>query len=359
MVMPRSDGIDLVGRIRARSDVPIIVFTAYGTVATAVSALKSGADEFVSSSELQLDQIVGLVRRALLLGNQPGASPELEERLVGRTRAMATLRGRLAGLIPLATPVLVSGERGTGRDTVARAIHDLGRLSNDHFVRFDARSFFPEPEKAPRSGTVYIDGVEHLSQKAQSYWIKEIRHAEATRYAAGARILASTSDDLSVRASEGAFDPHLARILMRFRIELPPLRDRLEDLPSIAEALVGRIGQSLGRTRIALSAEAIEFLKTQRWPGNVAQLRELLEKAIAFSRSRIIRRGTLEEVLGDLEESLATIRKRHSTRERDELFKTMRQTGGNISKTAEILGKSRSAVYRLIEKHGIRLTRRR
>ncbi len=358
MVMPRSDGIDLVGRIRTRSDVPVIVFTAYGTVETAVSALKSGADEFVSSSELQLEEIVGLVTRTLSLGDRAIANPELEGRLAGRSRTMARVRERITGLIPLATPVLIFGERGTGRDTVAWAIHDLGRLAGDSFVRCDARSFFPEPQKKLRRGTVYIDGIEYLSPKAQSYWVEEIRKAQAINYSTGTRVLASTSDDPSIRASEGTFDRELANVLMRFRIELPPLRDRLEDIPAITEVLVERIAQSLGRGRIGLSAGAIEFLQAQQWSGNVAQLRQLLEKAIAFSRSRIIRRGTLEEVLGDLEENLATIRDRHSSREREQLLKAIRKTGGNISQTAELLGKSRSAVYRLIARHGIRLTRR-
>ncbi len=155
---------------------------------------------------------------------------------------------------------------------------------------------------------------------------------------------------------DGTFNRELGEALLRFEIELPPLRERSEDVPELAKALVDRIGVSLGR-RIGLSAAACEFLMAQRWPGNVAQLEDVLEKVIAFSRGREIRRQAVQEVMADLQESLESIREQHDTRERDALLRAIQDTGGNVSQTAEILGKSRSAVYRLITKHGIPLLR--
>ena len=138
---------------------------------------------------------------------------------------------------------------------------------------------------------------------------------------------------------------------------MPPLRYRPEDIPEIARSLTERIGLSVGRNLIRLSPAAIEFLSTCRLPGNVTQLHNVLERAVAFSRGRVVRRQTIQDVFSDLEDSVATIREQHEALEHQRLIQALHETGGNISQTAEMIGKSRAAVYRRIHKHGIPLTR--
>jgi two-component system nitrogen regulation response regulator NtrX len=351
MVMPRSDGLDLLSRIRSCSDVPVILFTARGSVASAATAFKAGADDFVSSPDVEVEGLVALVEQAIA-GARPSLElGDLEQRLVGRSRPISRLREQVSGLAPLRTPVLVSGEPGTGRDTVVRALHELGATAGSELLRVDTASFSPE-SPLPETGAVYLDGIERLSTEAQAYWTERVAEAEAAGFRDEPRILASTSGPLSLYLDDGNVYQELRGALLRFTIELPPLRVIADDVPEIADALVKRIGASLGR-RIRLSASAREFLATQRWPGNARQLERLLERAIGFSRGRQVRREVVKDVLSDLEASLASIREQHGALERGALLRALQATGGNVTHTAEILGKSRSAVYRLIEKHGI------
>ena len=355
LVMPRSDGLELLTRIRSRSDVPVILFTARGSVQSAASAFKAGADDFVASPDVEVEELVEMVASAMGERQQSRELPDLAKRLAGRSEAMTRIRERVSGLAPLFTPVLVSGEPGTGRDSVARAIHELGATAGRQLSKIDAAAFVPG-RRIPSDGALYLDGVESLTPEAQAHWAERLAKGEAEGSRSGIRLLASTSDHLLSRVRDGSFNADLGAALLRFSIVLPPLRERPEDIPDVADSLVEKIGASVGR-KIRLSGAAREFLSTQRWPGNVRQLQQLLERAIAFSRGRQIRRRVVEEVFAELEQTLASIREEHAIRERDAVLRAIEQTGGNISHTAELLGRSRSAVYRLIRKHGIALTR--
>ncbi|MEE8164252.1 MAG: sigma 54-interacting transcriptional regulator, partial [Myxococcota bacterium] len=300
-------------------------------------------------------ELVELVASAMGERRPSRALPDLAKRLAGRSEAMTRIRERVSGLAPLWTPVLVSGEPGTGRDSVVLAIHELGASAGRELLKIDAASFTPG-DRIPAAGALYLDGVGSLTPKAQVHWAERLAKGEAGGHRRGVRFLASTSDHLLSRVRDGSFNADLGTALLRFSIELPPLRDRPEDIPDVADSLVEKIGASVGR-KIRLSGAAREFISTRRWPGNARQLQQLLERAIAFSRGRQIRRQVVEEVFAELEQTLASIREQHSIRERAAVLRAIEQTGGNISHAAEILGRSRSAVYRLIRKHGIALTR--
>ena len=354
MVMPRSDGLELLGRIRLRSDAPVILFTARGSVATAAAAFKAGADDFVASPDVDVDDLVELVANACGEARATVPAPDLAGRLVGASRAMVRIRERVLGLAPLRTPVLVSGEPGTGRDAIVEALHRFGSTGSGELVRIDPANFEPG-DRLPDAAAFHLDGIERLPATAQLHWSNRIRSAEADDFRIGPRVFASTAEPRPFGHNDGEYQ-ELRSTLVRFSIELPPLRAISDDIPAIADALVDRIGSSVGRN-IRLSPSAREYLAAQHWPGNVRQLEQLLERAIAFSRGRQIRRDVVREILAELEESLASIRDQHRALERDALLRAIQETGGNVSRTADRLGRSRSAVYRLIEKHGIRLSR--
>ncbi len=353
LVMPRSDGHELLTRIRRRSDVPVILFSARGSMEAAVSALKAGADDFVSSADMEVEDLVGLVHTAVAERNGRPTLPDLDRRIAGSSRVMQRVRSRMMGLAPLPTPVLVIGEEGTGRDAVVHALHELGSSGHGVLATVDCSAFEPAMG-APDAAAVYLDGVDCLSAEGQSFWAARLQAYEARQFREAPRVFAS-SHPLFRLLSQMPFHDYLRPLLMRFPVELPPLRERSQDVPEIADVLVEKIARSMGR-QTELSPSAREFVRAQVWPRNIRQLEQLLERAVAFCRERQIRRALPAELMGDFGESLETIRKHHGLRERDDLIETLQATGGNVSRTAEHLGKSRGAVYRLIEKHGISLT---
>ena len=357
LVMPRSDGLDLLSRIRAVSEVPVILFTAHGTAQAATAAFKGGADDFVCSPDLDIDDLVALVANAVSRTGTGVPPPDLALRLVGESRAMRRTRERLAGLAPLRTPVLISGESGTGRDTAARALHELGSSAGEAWLVLDPDNPRMHPGRAIPAA-VYLDEIDRFDADSRAWWTKIIDDAESDGFRRRPRILASTVAPLPTLGADAAFAQGIGRVLLRFALELPPLRILQEDVPAIAESLAERIGASVGRS-LGLSPSACAFLAEQRWPGNVTQLERVLERAISYSRGRQIRRDVVEEVFADLADSLDTIRERGAIREREELLHALESSRGNISRTAEKLNRSRAAVYRLIDKHGIPLQKAR
>jgi DNA-binding NtrC family response regulator len=244
LVMPRCDGIELLTRIRARSDVPVILFTARGSVQAAATAFKAGADEFVASPDVEVEELVELVTTATGERRATREPPDLARRLVGRSEAATRIRERISGLIPLWTPVLVCGEPGTGHDTVALALHELGASAGGRFTRFEAASFSPRQE-LPSRGAVYLDGAERLPADGQAFWAERIVKAETSSFQPNLRVLASTTEHLLSRLRDGSYDAQLGTLLLRFAIDLPPLRDRAEDVCDIADALTEKIGRAV------------------------------------------------------------------------------------------------------------------
>ena len=355
MVMPNSDGIELLTRIRARSEVPVVVFTAHGSIDAAVTALKRGADEFVASSDVEAEELVGMASRLLEGATPPDLASRVAERFLGESPACQRVRERIAGLATLAEPVSICGEPGTGRDTVARALHELGATRTGDFLRVDS-SGRTATGRLPEAVTIYLDNLDFYSLDVQRYWFERLS-AGGRIGSPKLRLLASLSRPLAMALHEGRIDPQLAKWFLRFEISLPPLRERSGDIPILARALVERLGQSLGRPGVCLAPEVARRLRVEHWPGNVRELAEILEKLIAFSPSKEIRLGDLVEILAEVKESVASIRERQGMIERETLIETLRATGGNVTRTAERLGKSRAAVYRLAEKHGLPLRR--
>ena len=169
------------------------------------------------------------------------------------------------------------------------------------------------------------------------------------------RWLASTSDPPSLRAKAPDFDPELERLLVRFAIRVPPLRERSADLPLLVADLCTRIGQSVGREGVRFSPRAVELLARCHWPGNVRELEDVIGRAIVFSPHPTIGRALVLDVIAERSESVGAMRAGHALRERERLVEELRACGGNVTRTADALGKSRAAVYRLIEAHAIPL----
>jgi len=274
--------------------------------------------------------------------------------LVGRSRIVRCLRERIAGMAPLSIPVLLTGEPGSGRSTVAGLLHALGPTARGRLLAVDASSFAPE-RGVPLGSTVYLSGVERLPRVGQAWWLDRLRAQQAGSSPSHVRWLASTGDSASIRALAPDFDPELERILVRFSIRVPPLRERTEDLPLLVSDLCERIGRSVGREGVCFSPRAVELLAQCHWPHNVRELEDVIGRAIVFSSRPVIGRAQVLDLIAERTECVDAMRSSHALRERERLLDALRESGGNVTHSAEALGKSRAAVYRLIAAHGIPL----
>ena len=360
MSMPRCDGIELLRRIRSRSDVPVIVFSGHGSVQSAAEAFKAGADDFVNSLDLEIDDLVRLVREAAQSKPSPPSGADLEQHLVGSSPAMSRVRWQVHGLAPLLTPVLVSGEVGTGRGRAVRAMHELGATSRGPLHRFDAAQF--QPSDLREDGVlqaVHLSEVHALDPGLQKFWADRLQRDQSSQLPLQIRLFASSSEPLAPLIRQGLFEPRLGQALLRFEVKMPGLADRPEDLPDITRVMLEKIGSAVGRERITLSPAALKYLQGCRFSENLRQIEALLERAVGYTLGKVIRRQILHDLVIDMKKSVASIRDDRQRIERDRLLQTLRDCGGNISQTAEILNKSRSAIYRLIAKHDIPLNRGR
>lgn len=348
--MDGGTGMDLLNRVRSQSDIPIVLFTAFGSVRSAANAFRNGADDFIASNESSIEQLVDAVNRAIGSGQPREQEDEHALPFRGKSEPIRKLRERAAGLAPLRNPVLVVGPRGGGRDFTVETLHGLGSSGHGTLVKIPAERA-ESRMTIPDCSAIYLDGIERFPEHVQSYWLRYIQTCEERGFDGTPRIFASSLG--GPESGEGAASPLFAR-MHRYAVTLPELRAIAADIPEIADALVAASCRRVGR-RARLSPAARRFLATQNFPGNIAQLEETLSRCIAFTRSRVIRRDVVADVVEEMGESLSRIRERHAVLERDELLEAIHASGGNISQAARRLGRSRGAVYRLIQKHDIAL----
>ena len=348
LVMPKADGLELLARVRAASRVPVVLFTSQGGVPEAVAALKGGADDFVVSRDAGLAELVGLARR--FAAPTPARDiGQLVDWVAGGSPAIQRTRERIVALAPLCEPILVVGEPGSGRDTAARALHELGS-PNSAFV-CASRPQLGKILSAPPKGTVYLDDLEVLDAHEEALLASRLEGGAETRW------LAAATPRWLARVEDGEVDARLAERFGRFRVPLPALRDRPEDVPRLARQLAERCGRALGRARHHFSDAGLARLRREPWPGNVAELARVVEKAVAFASSPAITSSDVEEALGEVRLSLEVLRERQQIDERERLLEALRRAAGNVTRAAERLGRSRQAVYRMAEKHGVPLRR--
>jgi two-component system nitrogen regulation response regulator NtrX len=277
----------------------------------------------------------------------------LDAHLIGSSAPLRRLKSQLLGLADLPFPVLFSGEPGSGRRRAARALHAIGPNASAPLLELDARAALP-PGGLPARGAVIVSNVDALAPDAQSHWSRIARGR-----ALGPRLLATASAAFPMRAFDDGFDAELAAALLRFAVQVPPLRQRRGDVPELACHFAAEIARELARPEQRLAESALDALREASWSGNVAELRRVVERALAFSTGDEVGGEEVGAVLGEVRVSVAVLRERHRSEERDALLQALSDHGGNIARAAQQLGRSRAALYRLAEKHGVALQSRR
>jgi two-component system response regulator HydG len=349
--MPELDGFDLLEKIRHISDVPMVLLTAYGEISHAVMAIRRGADDYLCFPD-DLGRLVTRVRD-LLSRNPEEASDPATRMLAGTSKAAREVRARVRALGALQIPVLVCGEHGTGRTRVVRALHACSEIRDLPLLTWEAAL----AEVPPRPCVVFIDEIERLDREQQGRWLMEIRRIGQRKPGTIARVLATASPLLHEEVASRRFHPELWAALSRFQLKVPPLRERPEDLESLARDLLLDTARRLGRPHLALSAGALAELQRRSWPGNVRELRDVLEQAAAFEKADRVGveavRDAVFEVIAKRGDSLETHRATRHSLQRKELIDLLEECGGNVAEMARRLSLTRGAVVYRLQKHGL------
>ena len=322
--LPGIDGRQVVEAALERyPDIIPIVITGYGTVKDAVEAIKRGAADFITKP-FQFDALLHVVRSALeqrrLRSENAYLRSQLEDRyriegLVGHSPAMRSLFQLLETVAATSSTVLITGETGTGKELAARAIHHNSPRRANRFVAINC-SAIPETlleaelfghvrgaftgavgtrqgrfEQAHK-GTLFLDEVGTMSPALQAKLLRVLQEREFERVGDShtikidVRVIAATHSDLKKMVAEGAFREDLFYRLNVIPVQLPPLRDRREDIPLLAQHFLQKVAAESGRGGVTISQEALRRLMAYQWPGNVRQLENVVERALAFSNGR-------------------------------------------------------------------------
>ncbi len=325
MRLPDGNGIDLVRYIQDKfPEMPVAVITAYGNMETAVASLKAGAFDFVSKP-LDINDLRNIVRSALRVGGAPDsadsdianesvAANTGADKMLGESPAIQHVRDMIAKLSRGQAPVYISGESGTGKELAARLIHELGPRSDKPFVPVNCGAipealmeseFFGHKKgsftgaisdkeglfKAADGGTLFLDEAGDLPLHMQVKLLRAIQEktirpvGTQTEIRVDVRILSATHKNLHELVNEGKFRQDLYYRLNVIELLIPDLRTRSDDIPALAEKLCARLSQNHAIETPALTAPAIEALKTYSFPGNVRELENILERAITLCES--------------------------------------------------------------------------
>lgn len=314
MRLPDGNGLELIEHIGSQhAHTPVAMITAHGNVDAAVAALKAGAFDFVSKP-VDLSVLRRLVQHALQLQEKRGNG---DSQLIGSSRIMLELRATIDKLARSQAPVYISGESGVGKERVARLIHDLGSRATAPFIPVNCGAiptelmeseFFGHRKgsftgahtdkeglfQAANGGTLFLDEVAELPLHMQVKLLRVIQEKSvrpigaANEIPVDVRILSATHKNLTQLVEEGKFRHDLFYRINVIELKVPPLRERAEDIPALAAAILKRLGDEHGEPPRTLSTEAAEALRNYPFPGNVRELENILERAVALAETSVL-----------------------------------------------------------------------
>ena len=393
--LPGIDGLTTLQRLGERQvDAQVVIISGHGNIESAVRAIKMGAFDFIEKP-LSLEKTVLVVRNALRQRDLEAENRDLRVRvgrqntMVGESAAMQHLREQVAMAAPTNGRVLILGENGTGKELVARTIHELSRRRSGPFVEVNCAAIPEElietelfghvrgaftgsvADKPGRfeqasGGTIFLDEIGDMSLKTQAKVLRVLqeqvmeRVGGTQRIRVDVRVLAATNKDLLAEIRAGRFRDDLYFRLNVIPIFVPPLRDRPDDIPVLADHFMAVMAAEYGRRPKRLAPEAVARLQQYAWPGNVRELRNVIERMIIMVAGDTITaqdlaflgrdRDTLYEPPAAAAGRLAEARDQF---ERDYILRALAAAQGNMSKTAEVLGVERSNLYKKMKAFGI------
>lgn len=398
--LPDGDGLHVLSEIRQMTlaaPPEVVIISGHGTIESAVRATKLGAYDFLEKP-LSLDRTLLLLKNATSARQLRRDNRELQQQLAqtayvtGESVPLKALRQQIKLMAPTNGRVLIFGESGTGKERIARTMHAESLRADRVFVELNCAAIpedFIESElfgyrhgampgesaekrgtfERADGGTLFLDEVADMSLKTQA---KVLRALDEQRfYPVGAshpvhvdaRVIAATNKNLEEEISRGNFREDLFYRLNVIPFFVPPLRDRIEDVPLLVREFLGEFGRQYGRPRVDMRADALQALKAYNWPGNVRELRNVIERVLILNpKAQTIERKHLPVLLSREEnrdgargrgEESGTLLQAREAYEREYILKKLDECHGNVSRAAEALGLERSHLYRKMRALGV------
>ncbi|HEX3233271.1 MAG TPA: sigma-54 dependent transcriptional regulator [Gemmatimonadales bacterium] len=390
------DGLETLSRLRAiDSRAQIVMISGHGTIATAVEATQRGAFDFLEKP-LDTDRLLLTVRNALAHAELVGENARLREvaesryQMVGSSPGLQAVRELIAKVGPTAARVLITGDNGTGKELVARGVHEASPRRDRAFVEVNCAAIPSElieselfghmkgsftgafADRAGKfeqadGGTLFLDEVGDMSLSAQAKLLRVLQEGVVTRIGGSksiqvdVRVLAATNKDLEVEIADGRFREDLLYRLNVVPIEVPALRDRVEDIPALVAHFAGQLAAGAGVPGKTFAEDAVRRLQARQWPGNIRELRNAVERALILAPGKVVTPADVDRLLpggnggqsaGETggEQTFETFRQEA---EKSFLAIKLREHDWNVSETARALKMPRSNLYKKIERYGI------
>lgn len=394
----RLDGLALLDQIQSmHPGLPVVMISGHGNIETAVSAIKRGAYDYIEKP-FKADRLMLLAERALERSALKQQVTELERRnpnamdLIGNSAAMNTLRQSIERVAPTNSRVLIQGPIGCGKELVARAIHGASNRASGPFVMVNAATMTPSRMETELFGTeangeerkvgaleqahggiLYIDEIADMPLETQAKILRVLVEQEfervggVRRVKVNVRTICSTAADLELLTEQGKFRRDLLNRIAVVPLEVPPLAARREDIPVLVQTFMKQISQQTGIRSKIINNDAMAVLQAHRWPGNIRQLRNNIERLMILTRDEPddvhISADMLPAELNDDMPKAPTendahimslpLREARERFEREYLLAQIGRFGGNISRTAEFIGMERSALHRKLKSLGV------
>jgi two-component system, NtrC family, nitrogen regulation response regulator NtrX len=401
--MPGTDGMEVLNRLHARDEtLPIIMISGHGTTSTAVDAVKMGAEDFLDKP-FDTDVLLFRIEKVLKLRQQRDENRSLKKaievrhQMIGDSSALKQVMAAVGRAAPTNATVLIQGESGVGKELVARTIHRNSLRGRERFVQVNCAAI-PEElieselfghekgsftgatekqvgkfEQADR-GTIFLDEVGDMSPKTQAKVLRVLQEGEVERLGSArtikvdVRIIAATNKNLEEEIEKGHFREDLYFRLAVIPIQVPPLRERPEDIPLLVRHYLDYFARENNVRPKRISQGALEAMQRFRWKGNIRELSNTVERLMIMTAGETIDVSDLPEIVrsgagasrnagaageGEASSRAGTLREFKDSTERAYLVSKLRENGWNISKTAEVIDTPRSNLYKKLEQYQI------
>jgi nitrogen regulation protein NR(I) len=413
LVMPRLGGMDLLRKVSADyPDVPVILITAHGSVDSAVSALKAGAFDYITKpfEQEELRKVIAKAAKAHDLERQnvhEGAGEGERPPLVGASPAMKTIYDMVARVADSPSTVLISGESGTGKELIAKALHRGSARRDKPLIKVNCAAIpkdlveselfgyekgaftgavgaKPGRFELADGGTLFLDEIGEIPVEIQVKLLRALQESEFERVGGiktlkvDVRLIAATNRDLKALIADGRFREDLYYRLAVVPIELPPLRDRREDIPLLVQHFIAKYDRRLGKKVEGIEEEALQLLAAYAWPGNIRELENLMERSVLFADGPRIEASALPDALRERGGAVASpiaavgplgaiaapsgasmkeiVRQAQAELERELITRALDETAGNVTRAAKRLQISRKSLQVKMKELGLRDT---